>query len=52
MLATLKMIIMQKHMHITNDIPYKNKYWLGTKFGDLVNHHAIAKFKSCQYFFS
>jgi len=30
---------------------YKNKYWWGTKFDELVNHHAIAKFKSHQYFF-
>jgi len=27
-------------------IPYKNKYWRGTKFGKLVNHQTIAKFKS------
>jgi len=33
-------------------IPYKNKYWRGTKFGELVNRHAIAKFKSRQYIFS
>jgi len=33
------------------DIPYKNKYWRGTKFGELANCHAIAKFKSHQYFF-
>jgi len=32
-------------------IPYKNKYWRGTKFDELVNRHTIAKFKFCQYFF-
>jgi len=32
-------------------IPYKNKYWRGTKSGELANRHAIAKFKSRQYFF-
>ena len=32
-------------------IPYKNKYWWGTKFGKLANHHTITKFKSHQYFF-
>jgi len=32
-------------------IPYKNKYWQGTKFGDLANCHVITKFKSHQYFF-
>ena len=31
-------------------IPYKKKYWQGTKFGGLANYHAIAKFKSRQYF--
>jgi len=34
---------------VTQEIPYKNKYWQGTKFGELANRHAIAKFKSCQY---
>jgi len=29
-------------------IPYKNKYWQGTNFGELANRHTIAKFK---YFF-
>jgi len=33
-------------------MPYKNKYWRGTKFGELANRHAIAKFKSRQYVFS
>jgi len=32
-------------------IPYKNKYWQGTKFGKLANRHGIAKFKSRQYIF-
>jgi len=32
-------------------IPYKNKYWQGTKFGESANCHTIAKFKSPQYFF-
>jgi len=32
-------------------LPYKNKYRWGTKFSELANHHTIAKFKSCQYFF-
>ena len=31
-------------------MPYKNKYWRETKFGKLANYHAIAKYKSCQYF--
>jgi len=39
-------------MHTVNGTPYKNKYWQGTKFGELVNRHAIAKFKSHQYIFS
>jgi len=29
----------------------KNKYWQETKFGELANRYAIAKFKSHQYFF-
>jgi len=33
-------------------LPYKNKYWRGTKFGELANRHPIAKFKSRQYIFS
>jgi len=36
---------------IAMHIPYKIKYWRGTKFGKLANRHAIAKFKSRQYFF-
>jgi len=28
-----------------------NTYWRGTKFGELVNRHVIAKFKSHQYIF-
>jgi len=36
---------------IDDYIPYKNKYWRGTKFGELANRHAIAKFKSRQYIF-
>jgi len=32
-------------------ILYKNKYWRGTKFGELANRNPIAKFKSRQYFF-
>ena len=31
---------------ITLNIPYKNKYWRGTKFGESADYHAIAKFKS------
>jgi len=34
-----------------SEIPYKNKYWRGIKFGELANRHAIAKFKSRQYIF-
>jgi len=37
--------------HILKYIPYKNKYWLGTKFGELANRHTITKFKFGQYFF-
>ena len=31
-------------------IPYKKKYWQGSKFGEMANYHATAKFKSRQYF--
>jgi len=36
---------------VLTNIPYKNKYWRGTKFGESANGHAIAKFKSRQYIF-
>jgi len=39
-----------KPINFTWYIPYKNKYWQGTKFGESANHHAMAKFKSRQYF--
>jgi len=43
----------KKQAHICNvllqGIPYKNKYWRGTKFGELTNHHTITKFQSRQY---
>ena len=42
-LITLRMLV------IIIKIPYKNKYWRGTKFGELANYYAIAKFKSRQY---
>ena len=32
------------------DIPYKKKYWRGSKFGELAKYHATAKSKSRQYF--
>jgi len=32
------------------EVPYKNKYWRGTKFGEFADCHAIAKFKFHQYF--
>ena len=41
--------IMQNYDNTT--IPYKSKYWRGTKFGELANGHVITKFKSPQYFF-
>jgi len=37
--------------HLKKIIPYKNKYWRGTKFGKLANRHTITKFKSRQYIF-
>jgi len=39
------------HASTSLAIPYKNKYWRGTKFGELENRHAIIKFKSHQYIF-
>jgi len=36
---------------VVTKLPYKNKYWRVTKFGELVNRHAIVKFESFQYFF-
>jgi len=49
----IKLLIFQCYIseHSNNDIPYKNKYWRGTKFSELANHHTTAKFKSRQYFF-
>ena len=32
-------------------IPYDNKIWRKTKFGELANHYQIAKFKFHQYYF-
>ena len=34
-----------------HDIPYNNKFWRRTKFGELANRHEIAKFKFRQYCF-
>jgi len=44
-------VAIYEHSYRYTYIPYKNKCWCGTKFGELVNHHTIANFKSCQYFF-
>ena len=35
----------QKEQHIQhNYIPYNNKFWRRTEFGELANRHEIAKF--------
>jgi len=31
-------------------VPYKNKYWRGTKFGELANRHAIARLNFANIF--
>ena len=36
---------------LPDKILYNNKFWQRTKFGELVNHHKITKFKFCQYYF-
>ena len=33
-------------MRLIVNLPYKSKYWQGTKFGELTNYHVITKFKS------
>jgi len=58
-LVSLLMDISVEYNHIIHKslfasidgIPYKNKYWRGTKFGEMMNRYANAKFKSHQNFF-
>ena len=32
-------------------VPYDNKFWWKTKFGELVDHWLTVKFKFCQYYY-